>query len=273
VRKERATAEQFFAWATTLGYVGTSPAAGMTKIKASGEAAPFRTTQEIQAVIARGGLTGSEVRAFWRCVYLDPGEIADLLALVRDRSPYDVSFVLHVIPAYTGMRRGEVMRLRWGDIEFEQNSIVARSRKQSRQSVEARRRIDMHEELKVILLEWRDRRPTGQYVVCDPGSRDPLSSRETTGRFFRPLRGTPWCLCPRRDWFRIGVHTYRHSFASNLAARGVDQRIIDAWLGHQTEAMRRRYRHLFPSDRRAAIACFSLAADGDGKREVGPATA
>jgi len=30
-------------------------------------------------------------------------------------------------------------------------------------------------------------------------------------------------------------------------------------MGHQTEAMRKRYRHLFPKDRRSAIESFSLA--------------
>jgi integrase len=48
-------------------------------------------------------------------------------------------------------------------------------------------------------------------------------------------------------------HVFRHSFASNLAAAGIDQRIIDEWMGHSTEAMRKRYRHLFPDQRRKAI--------------------
>ncbi len=34
--------------------------------------------------------------------------------------------------------------------------------------------------------------------------------------------------------------------------------MIDEWMGHQTEAMRKRYRHLFPKDRRSAIESFSL---------------
>lgn len=72
------------------------------------------------------------------------------------------------------------------------------------------------------------------------------------------MRGTDWCLKSKRNWFKVGFHTYRHSFASNLAARGVDQRIVDEFMGHQTEAMRKRYRHLFPKDRRTAIESFSL---------------
>jgi integrase len=45
----------------------------------------------------------------------------------------------------------------------------------------------------------------------------------------------------------------RHSFASNCAAGGVDQRLIDGWLGHTTEEMRKRYRHLIPSHEQQAI--------------------
>ena len=32
----------------------------------------------------------------------------------------------------------------------------------------------------------------------------------------------------------LGWHVLRHSFASNCAAKGVDQRLIDEWMGHQT---------------------------------------
>ena len=51
-----------------------------------------------------------------------------------------------------------------------------------------------------------------------------------------------------------GYHTLRHSFASNLARAGVDERVVDELMGHQTEEMRRRYRHFFPEQRRDAVA-------------------
>jgi integrase len=50
-----------------------------------------------------------------------------------------------------------------------------------------------------------------------------------------------------------GWHDFRHSFASNLAAKGIDQRMIDEFMGHQTEEQRKRYRHLFPNQQRSAI--------------------
>jgi len=262
VSKERYTVGQFFGWAVRQGYLSESPAKGLTEVKAAGDLPAFRTVEEIEAALARGGLDQEEVLALWDCLYLTPGEIAEILALVRQGCKRDVSFILHAIPSYSGIRRGEILRLRWSDVEFEQNSLVARSRKQSRQAVETRRRIDLHPELKTILLEWSELRPRGQYVACDADSLEPLTPKEANTRFWQPLRGTRWCLASRKNSFKIGFHTYRHSFASNLAAAGVDQRIIDEWMGHQTEAMRRRYRHLFPKNRRSAIESFSLKAAG-----------
>ena len=51
----------------------------------------------------------------------------------------------------------------------------------------------------------------------------------------------------------LGWHVLRHSFVSALAARGIDQRIIDDLAGHSTEAMARRYRHLVPDLKEEAI--------------------
>jgi integrase len=260
VSKERVTVGQFFDWSVAVGHLAGSPAVGLTRVKPAGDLPPFRTYQEIEATVARGGLSPREVLRLWDCLYLSPAEIGELLALVRERSVYDVTPILHAVPAYTGMRRGELLRLRWSDIEFDQDALVARSLKQSRQAAETVRRIDLHPELKQVLLEWRERRRQGQFVVCDPGSLGMLTSRETSGRFYYPLRGTKWCLDSKKDWFKVGFHTYRHSFASNLAAAGVDARVIDAFLGHQSEPSRRRYLHLFPRSRRSAIESFSLIA-------------
>lgn len=46
-----------------------------------------------------------------------------------------------------------------------------------------------------------------------------------------------------------GFHVFRHSLASIMASKGIDQRIINDILGHSTEEMELRYRHLFPKNR------------------------
>jgi integrase len=227
VDKERTTIIQLFQWAVAHRHLDASPAAGLSPIQGDVELPPFRTVAEIESMIARGGLDMAGIDDLWDCLYLTPAEIADLLSTVRERADTDFAALLHAIPAYTGMRRGEVLRLRWSDIEFDQDHVIARSRKQSRRTVETSRRIDLHPELKQELLAWRERRPGGQFVVCTPGGLEPLDPDLANRCFWQPMRGTTWCLRSKKNWFKIGFHTYRHSFASNLAARGVDQRIID----------------------------------------------
>ena len=95
-------------------------------------------------------------------------------------------------------------------------------------------------------------------MICEADGSGPINNDRANRVFWQPMRKSTWCLHNNRDLFKVGFHTYRHSFASNLAAAGVDQRVIDEFMGHTTEAMRKRYRHLFPSDKRSAIESFSL---------------
>jgi integrase len=256
--RERITLLQFYKWAVRQRYVPESPAAALVPIKGGEDRPPFRTISEINSIIERGGLRDAEIPDLWECLYLSPAEIAIVLATVRPNARVDYSFLLHAIPAYTGMRRGEILRLRWVDVDLADGYISARSRKQSRRKRETVRRIDLHPELKKELLAWRQQRPQGQHVICDASTLEPINNDRANRCFWQPMRHTQWCLDNTKDWFKIGFHTYRHSFASNLAAAGVDQRVIDEFMGHQTEGMRKRYRHLFPRDRRSAIESFSL---------------
>jgi integrase len=110
--------------------------------------------------------------------------------------------------------------------------------------------------LEQVLREWLAQHPGGQMLFChqlqvvrskkrrtEPG---PLTRNEANDHFKRTVAGSKWSVL--RGW-----HVLRHSFVSNCAARGVDQRMIDEWVGHQTEEMRKRYRHLFPDQQRRAI--------------------
>ena len=50
-----------------------------------------------------------------------------------------------------------------------------------------------------------------------------------------------------------GLHVLRHSMISCMAASGIDQRIIDDIVGHTSEEMRRRHRHLTPQIKSQAV--------------------
>jgi hypothetical protein len=64
--------------------------------------------------------------------------------------------------------------------------------------------------------------------------------------FQRGLRISRWKVLK-------GWHVLRHSFISALASKGVDQRIIDSFVGHCTEEQRRRYAHLYPDVQEQAL--------------------
>lgn len=259
VERERVTLRRFFHWSREQGFVERSPAMGLDPIKSDTDSPPFRTKSEIEAIVDQGGLSPKEIKDRWRWLYLCPNEIAELLQLVRTRSLDKRSFMLHAIAAYTGMRRNEILKLKWEDIDFASGFILARSLKQSRKKKETLRRIELHSELRSLLSDWRKLGGRSQHVVSCDLSNGPLRMDQANRLFRKPLRGTEWCLDGRRGWFKVGFHMYRHSFVSNLAAAGVDQRVIDEFVGHETEAMRRRYRHLFPNNRRAAIETLVLA--------------
>ena len=74
-----------------------------------------------------------------------------------------------------------------------------------------------------------------------------LTRNEAHVHLQRTLAGTDWSKL--RGW-----HAFRHSFISALAAKGIDQRIIDEFVGHQSEEQRRCYRQLIPSPKASALA-------------------
>ena len=74
-----------------------------------------------------------------------------------------------------------------------------------------------------------------------------LTRDEVSDHLRRSLAGSKWEVVR-------GFHVLRHSFISNCAAKGVDQRLIEAWAGHMTAETSRRYRHLIPSTEAQAIA-------------------
>ena len=87
--------------------------------------------------------------------------------------------------------------------------------------------------------------PVGQLTICSE-SNLPLTAQLAAHHFRWAVDGSKWEVLK-------GWHVLRHSFASNCASKCVDQRLIDEWMGHQTEEMRRRYRHLIPNQQQAAI--------------------
>jgi integrase len=207
---------------------------------------PFRTRDEIERRIARGGMTADDIERLWECLYLTGGEVKACLEYVRKHATVPFVYPMFVFVALTGARRSELCRSRIDDFDFASRSVSLRERKRDQSKAETIRTVDMHDLLAEAMQEWISHHPGGQFTLCqEDGS--PVSIHLASAHFNRTLGGS-------KTWQTIpGFHTFRHSFASILATRGVDQRVIDAFMGHQTAEMRARYQHLFPASRRRAI--------------------
>lgn len=211
---------------------------------------PFQTLEQVQGRIERNGLTPEEQAALWDCLFLDATQVEDELQTIRQAPVPPWLYPMAVCAAHTGARLSELVRSEPDDFDLEAGTVHWREKKRDKTKDYSMRSVEMTPRLVAIMREWLATRPAGKLTF---GIRRKLTAWE---QLKRAVKGTKYTRI--RGW-----HLFRHSLASILAAAGTDQRTIDATLGHQTEDMRKRYRHLFPSKQRAALASvFDSAAVG-----------
>ncbi len=104
VRKERQTLVSFFAWAVRNGYLATSPAAVLPTIKSQETSSPFRTLEEVEEILKRGGLDDAEAEELWDCLYLTQEEISGILDLVLKHAGPDFVHPMFAIITYARCR-------------------------------------------------------------------------------------------------------------------------------------------------------------------------
>jgi site-specific recombinase XerD len=136
-----------------------------------------------------------------------------------------------------GMRAGEVVRLRVGDIDSAQKIIrivQAKGRKD--------RNVMLPADILGLLRDWWTERPTGQDKDVPgperglfPGYRGRHLSARQISRLFKEAVLAAGITKP------VTLHTLRHSFATHLLERGVDIRVIQALLGHTKLTTTARY--------------------------------
>lgn len=255
IGKELATFHLLWKFALSRGWAnGENPATTVRKPRAN-QKTPFMTFEEIERRLKRGGLSDSEISELWDSLFLRENEIGEVLSYLKQASaslPH-AAFVYPAIAfcAYTGARRSEMLRTRIDDIN---GRILLREKKRSQEHCITFREVPLHPELKDILDVWLDQHPGGQFLFCKK-SCCMLKGNDAQNGINAALRGKKWNVLR-------GYHIFRHSFTSNLARHGVDQRTIDEFMGHQTDEMRKRYRHLFPEDTAKALALLSFAGTG-----------
>jgi integrase len=145
----------------------------------------------------------------------------------------------------TGMRRGEVLALRWKNIDLDRAVLsVVQSLEQTKTelrfkdtktsrnraitlpafAVEELRRLKRQQAEELLALGIRQ---TGETLVCCRADGEPLQPRSVTHQFIL-LRGRV------KDLPRVRFHDTRHSHATQLLADGVHPKVAQERLGHST---------------------------------------
>lgn len=254
-KKEITTFGLIWNWAESQGYLAKPFSRKGLVYPKQNEKPPFMPWDEIERIIGRGGLTEKEEKKLWDCLYLTIEQISDVLEHIREFARHRFVYPMSVLVAHTGMRRSEMMRSLIDDFDFQLNKVKIREKKKSKSKAMTFRYVEMTPLLETTMQDWFANHPGGQFAICQElkthrgkkrSNYIPLTASEARHHFGKTLEGSKWASVK-------GFHVFRHSFVSNAAAAGVDQRIIDEWTGHQTEEMRRRYRHLFPDQKAKAI--------------------
>lgn len=233
-------------WGVPQGLVnGPALSRGLVYGKAH-TAPPFQTWKQIERTIARGGLIDAEKYELWDCLFLSTEELTALLLHVQRADCAAYTYPMFAFAAHTGARRSEMIRSQLDDLDFDGNQIKIREKKKDTRRELTYRHVPMSGFLRGVLEKWLTAHPGGQPTFCQREAT-PLTSEMVAHQFRRAVRESKWDVLH-------GWHLLRHSFASNCAAAGVEQRVIDAWMGHQTNEMSSRYRHMFPNREAAAIA-------------------
>jgi integrase/ribosomal protein L40E len=152
---------------------------------------------------------------------------------------------------FTGMRRGELFKLQWDDVDFERGIITLRDPKSGKT----------------------------ENIPVSMKALDVLKSLEVTSPFVFPGKdgkkrvdfNGPWPRIRKAAGLPEGFrfHGLRHHFASTLVSAGVDLFVVQKLLTHKDAKTTARYAHLAPGAiRDAALKSGDLLTPKGGKGKV-----
>lgn len=259
--KELVSLRTAWNWAVAMKTVsGKFPMKGLRFPKTT-EKPPFATRLEIERQIKSSKLSPAEQADLWDSLYLTVEETTELLEYVKNKIAQPFFYPALCFVAHTGCRRSEMIRAKIADVDFDAGTITIHEKKRVRGKLTTRR-VPMSAFLTGVMRDWLDRHPGGEWLFCQSptvirsktrkGVIKPLTNDEAADHFDRVFeKDVENSTCKWR--VLKGYHVCRHSWVSSMASKGIDQRIIDDCVGHQTEEQRRRYRHLLPSVKQNAI--------------------
>lgn len=177
--------------------------------------------------------------------HLSHQEARELLALTARRSPqlHDIC----LLSLHTGLRAGEIFKLRWEDVNFETGTLLVRDPKSGKN-----RYAYLTQATRTMLIHRKDEASSPPLFQQADGS--PL--REVSRTFERIVEELGWNQGQADPRLKVVFHTLRHTFASWHVQQGTPLYTVAKLMGHASLTMTERYSHLAPEGLRAAMREF-----------------
>jgi integrase len=164
--------------------------------------------------------------------FLEPAEVEALLAAVPDGPFGRVQRVLYLAGVMTGMRQGELLALRWQDVDWSAQRIRV-----NRNYVRGRYGTPKSHRGRSVPLADRlggelDRlykasayRADADLVFGNPHTGNPMNGHTLTRTFQSTLKAA--------GVRKVRFHDLRHTFGTRMAAAAVPMRTLQEWMGHR----------------------------------------
>ncbi len=187
-----------------------------------------------------------------RIKFLDQAELERLLAVSYPPDAFgSIEAVLYLTASMTGLRQGELIGLRWRDVDFEARRVrvvspYVRGEFNDPKSEDSGRSVPLAQRVADALADLRARSlypADSDLVFAHPETGRPLDRSKLVRRFKRALE--------RAEVRRITFHELRHTFGTRMAASGVPLRTLQHWMGHADSKTTQIYAHYQPSDAEA----------------------
>lgn len=209
----------------------------------------FRTAQKMGAIISnpmelvdvpeqtKDFSTADDDRNFWTgdelATFLDA---VDRLSLHDKRHRYDRPALFYLL-ATTGMRKGELIALTWGDINFSRSTVTINKtmtrKKDNSQTVGTPKTRNAYRTLKVEPDTLERLKTYRRNLKVIPKANETIF-KNTKGKYLSLMTPNHWLdsLTKKLDIPRITVHGLRHTFASVQIAQGIEPKALQLQMGH-----------------------------------------
>ena len=185
--------------------------------------------------------------------YLDDPELNALLEAVPGDRKGKTERVLYLTAAMTGLRQGELIGLRWRDIDWSASRVrVRRSYVRGEMDTPKSRRSSRSVPLADVVAGELDRhykasayQGDDDLVFGHPDLGEPLDRSRVLKRFKAAAR--------RAGLRPVRFHDLRHTFGTRMAAAGVPLRTIQEWMGHRDFKTTLIYADYQPGSEEAAL--------------------